>query len=177
MVRIEDGAGYFQFTNRSAGRVVIQPPGQKFERIVEGPVDDWVIELAKPQPAEVKVLPKREVVFRFKHPSGVPPRGTVSLTIQDNLEKRSNTAHSVEKEITNGEARAEIEIGGGHPSRRAAWWAIGSTASSSAAACCPSLLPTAPVRKWSRFRWCRQARFTRRRAMPMARWRAIWGLE
>ena len=94
MVRIEDSIGYFQFTNRSAGRVVIQPPGQKFERLVEGPVDDWVIELAKPQPAEMKVLPKREVVFRFKHPSGVPPRGTISLTVQDNLEKKSNTAHA-----------------------------------------------------------------------------------
>jgi hypothetical protein len=113
MVRIEDGVGYFQFTNQSTGRVVIQPPGQKFERSVEGPVAEWVIELAKPQQAAVKVLPKREVVFRFQHPSGVPPRGTISLTIQGSLEKQSNTAHSVQIEITNGEARAEIEIGGG----------------------------------------------------------------
>jgi hypothetical protein len=111
-VRIVDGSGYFQFTNQAAGRVAISPPGQTEERTVTGPIDDWLIDLNKSAKPPAKDLPKREVVFRFKDRSGVSARGTVSVTIQNNSEKLLHTAHEVEMQITNGEVRAQIEIGG-----------------------------------------------------------------
>ena len=122
----ESGVTRFQFTNRAAGLVKISArDGGSFEREVDAPVDDWVIDLNTAQKTEAKDLPKREVVFRFKHPSGVPPRGTVSVTIPDSLDIKHLTAHSVGKEITNGEAQAEIAIGGRtaiEPKRMAGYW-------------------------------------------------------
>jgi beta-lactamase regulating signal transducer with metallopeptidase domain/uncharacterized GH25 family protein len=122
----ESGVTRFQFTNRVAGLVKISArSGGLFEREVDAPVDDWVIDLNQMPKTEAKDLPKREVVFRFKHPSGVPPRGTVSVTIPDSLDIKHLTAHTAEMEITNGEVRAEIAIGGQtsvEPKRMVGYW-------------------------------------------------------
>ncbi len=112
-VRVTDGVARFQFTNAVAGPVTLSGGGYEEQREVTAPVEDWVVDLTRPRKKEENNVPKREVVFRFKHPSGVPPRGTVSVTIQDKLERSHNTARAVEMEITNGEVRTEIEIGGG----------------------------------------------------------------
>ena len=111
-VRVTDGAATFQFTNVVAGPVTLSGAGYREQREVTAPIADWVVDLTESPKKEEKNVPKREVVFRFKHPSGVPPRGTVSVTIPDNLDKNHLTAHTVEMEITNGEVRAEIAIGG-----------------------------------------------------------------
>jgi len=122
----ESGATHFQFTNRVAGLVKISArSGGSFEREVDAPVDDWLIDLNKTPKTKAQDLPKREVVFRFKDPSGVPPRGTVSVTIPDSLDMKNLTAHTVDVGITNGEARAEIAIGGWtsiEPKRMAGYW-------------------------------------------------------
>jgi protocatechuate 3,4-dioxygenase beta subunit len=121
----EDGVTRFQFTNRTAGLVKVSDANQTFERTVDAPVDDWVIDLNTPHSTDAKNLPKREVIFRFKHPSGVPPRGTVAVTIPENLDIRHRTARSAEMEITNGEVRAQIAIGGWagiQPSRMVGYW-------------------------------------------------------
>ena len=125
-LRVTNGVASFQFTNRLAGLVKMSAKsGGSFEREVSTPVDDWVIDLNTVQIAEAKVLPKREVIFRFKHPSGVPPRGTVEVTIPDNLEINHLTAHMQEMEITNGEVRVPIAIGGRtslEPKRMVGYW-------------------------------------------------------
>jgi beta-lactamase regulating signal transducer with metallopeptidase domain len=122
----ESGATRFRFTNRVAGLVRISArSGGPFEREVDGPVDDWVIDLNQTPKTKAMDLPKREVIFRFKDPSGVPPRGTVSVTLPDNLDIKHLTAHNLEMEITNGEVRAQIAIGGRtsiEPKRMAGYW-------------------------------------------------------
>jgi beta-lactamase regulating signal transducer with metallopeptidase domain len=111
-VRIVDGVGYFQITNQAAGGVQIHVAGQTFERTVDAPMDDWVIHLNQGQKVPAINAPKREVIFRFKHPPGAPPRGTVSVSIQDIQELSRNTAHNVEIEVSNGEVHVEVDIGG-----------------------------------------------------------------
>jgi hypothetical protein len=111
-LHVTNGGATFQFTNCVAGPVTLQGTGYEEEREVTAPIADWVVNLTEGKKAVAKDLPKREVIFRFKDPSGVPPRGTVSVGIPDNLEKNHLTMHSVEMEITNGEVRAEIAIGG-----------------------------------------------------------------
>ena len=112
LVRITNGVGYFQFTNRIAGLVKLHVPGETVTRRVTEPVDDWPVEIKASAPDPAIALPKREVVFRFKHPSGVPPRGTVSVMIPDNLDKNNRTAHIQEMQITNGEVHVQIAVGG-----------------------------------------------------------------
>lgn len=117
-VRIENGIGYFQFTNQTAGRVQIHVAGQTVERIVAAPLGDWLIDLDQLSSAAAtntagNDFPKREVIFRFNVPSGPPPHGTVSVTIQNHAELVHHTAHTVEMELTNGEVHAEMDLGGG----------------------------------------------------------------
>jgi 5-hydroxyisourate hydrolase-like protein (transthyretin family) len=107
-----DGVGYFEFTNRYAANVVLHVPGQSESRFVSGPVADWLVNLTNAVKTEAKELPKREVVFRFKSPSGVMPRGVVSVSVPDDLDPKHRTAHSQEMEIINGEVRVPIAIGG-----------------------------------------------------------------
>jgi uncharacterized GH25 family protein len=125
-LRSEPGMFRFQFTNRLAGLVKLSAGNQTFERIVDAPVDDWVIDLDhQPSKTEATAVPKREVIFRFKHPSGVPPRGTVSVTIPDSLDPKNLTAHNVDMEITNGEVRVEMPVGGRasiEPKRMMGYW-------------------------------------------------------
>jgi hypothetical protein len=111
-VRIVDGVGYFQITNQAAGGVQIQVAGQTFERTVDAPVDDWVIDLNQAPKAPAIAAPKREVIFRFKYPAGAPPRGTIVVSLQDLQEISAHTAHDVEMEISNGEVQVEADIGG-----------------------------------------------------------------
>jgi beta-lactamase regulating signal transducer with metallopeptidase domain len=117
-VLIKDGVGYFQFTNPAAGRVQISVAGSTIERTVDAPLSDWLIDLDKlSNPAATNPagdnFPKREVVFRFQVPSGPPPQGTVSVTLQNHAEIIGHMAHVVEMELTNGEVQAEMDIGGG----------------------------------------------------------------
>ncbi len=117
---IMNGVATFQFTNRVAGPVILRTgfaAGDfKEERTITASVDDWVVDLANPPTAVAKAVvkapPTREVIFRFEHPTNAPPRGTVTVSIPDNLETVHLTAHDVELEITNDEVRADIPIGG-----------------------------------------------------------------
>jgi len=114
-VLLTNGAATFVFTNRTPGPVTLSGESYRETRAVTAPVDDWVVNLAAPETAEAvaaKVAPKREVIFRFKDRSGGVPRGTVQVEIPDSLDVNHLTAHYQELEITNGEARAQIAIGG-----------------------------------------------------------------
>jgi beta-lactamase regulating signal transducer with metallopeptidase domain len=102
----------FVFTNRMAGRVTLSCGGYEESRDVRAPVADWVVDLSKTKANATEALPKREVVFRFTHPPGVVPRGTVKVEIPDDLEKNHLMAHYAGMEITNSEVRATIAIGG-----------------------------------------------------------------
>jgi beta-lactamase regulating signal transducer with metallopeptidase domain len=105
-----DGAAYFEFTNRFAGGARVQIGERVFDRQVDSPVDDWVIDLrSADKPPET---PKREVVFRFKDSTGIPLRGVVRVSIPDDLDPEHGVAHSQEMEIQDGEVRATIAIGG-----------------------------------------------------------------
>ncbi len=125
-IRVVDGQATFQFTNPIPGRVTLSGgQGYREERDVTAPMDDWVVNLTDARKKQAQILPKREVVFRFKHPSGVPPRGTVSVSVPDNLEPNYLTAHTEEKEIVDGEVRIEIAIGGRtyvEPKRMVGYW-------------------------------------------------------
>jgi YD repeat-containing protein len=107
----EPGVTRFQFTNRMAGLAKLSTRhGDSFEREVDAPVGDWVIELGKKTPvAEAKTVPTREVVFHFiNYTPGAPPLGTVQLQFPDSPQ----AAHMMDVEITNGEVRAAMAIGG-----------------------------------------------------------------
>jgi beta-lactamase regulating signal transducer with metallopeptidase domain len=127
-VRVANGIATFQFTNRVRAQVSLQAGGFHQERDVFAPIDDWELNLADLAGAAIKPAPrvaKREVIFRFKSASGVPPRGTVSVMIPDNLEKNHLTAHNLEVEIKEGEVRAEIAVGGRtsiEPKRMPGYW-------------------------------------------------------
>jgi len=111
-----NGVMRFEFTNRTAGVTeLVDGKGRIFEQQVDAPIDNWVIDLNAIQKtgAVSNNVPKREVIFRFKDRSGTPlTRGTVSVQIPDNLDPKHLTAHSETLQITNGEVRAEIAIGG-----------------------------------------------------------------
>ena len=112
-VHVANGKGTFLFTNRTAGIVTLSGLNCYTEdREVTAPIDDWVVNLTGPPSLPVREVPKREVVFRFKHPSGVPPRGTVQVEIPDNLDINHLTSHYQAMEFTNGEVHAQIAIGG-----------------------------------------------------------------
>jgi len=108
----EAGVTRFQFTNRIAGLVRLGLGNQTVERNVDGPVADWVIDLDQLKTKIETDFPKREVIFRFSSPSGPPKSGTVQVQIPDNLDIKNLMAHYEEVEIKNGEAHAEIAIGG-----------------------------------------------------------------
>jgi beta-lactamase regulating signal transducer with metallopeptidase domain len=110
-LEVRDGVGYFQFTNRIAGPVTISGGGRKFKRVVDAPVGDWLLDLSQPAPANAP-LPTREVLFRFEHASGVPPRGTVEVSIPTGTDQNQPTVRDQEMEIRDGEVRAEMAIGG-----------------------------------------------------------------
>jgi beta-lactamase regulating signal transducer with metallopeptidase domain/uncharacterized GH25 family protein len=105
--------GYFEFTNEEAGPVRMEMQYCREEREVVAQIDDWEIDLsATPKKDVASVGPKREVIFRFKDASGATPHGRVAVTIPDSMVANHLTAHSQEMDLTNGEARAEIQIGG-----------------------------------------------------------------
>jgi beta-lactamase regulating signal transducer with metallopeptidase domain len=121
-LHVVNGVATFQFTNRVAGPVTVSVNGWSEERDITAPVEDWALNV---QPAAAAETPKREVIFRFKSASGVLPGGTVSVTIPDNLEIKHRTAHMQEMQITNGEVRVPIAIGGEthlEPKRLVGYW-------------------------------------------------------
>jgi beta-lactamase regulating signal transducer with metallopeptidase domain/uncharacterized GH25 family protein len=124
-VHFESGVLRFAFTNRDEGTAKVGIAGQNFEREVHAPVDDWVIQLTKKEKTEVTRIPTREVVFRFHDSSGASPRGTASVVIPDEIDPAHATGHMSELEITNGEVRAQIPIGGRtgiQPQRMVGYW-------------------------------------------------------
>jgi beta-lactamase regulating signal transducer with metallopeptidase domain len=127
-LHVSDGVATFQFTNRTAGEVTLSGVGYRETRTVTVPVNDWVIDLDAPPPSAMLLAenaPKREVIFRFKHPSGVPPRGTVAVSVPYDLDPKNLSSHTEEKEIKDGEVRVSIAIGGRtsvEPRRMVGYW-------------------------------------------------------
>lgn len=125
-LRVENRVATFQFTNSIPGLVKLSGrPGFHEEREVTAPMNDWVVDLSQTQIVETENRPKREVVFRFHHPSGVAPRGMVAVTIPDSLDPKHLTAHTEKLAITNSEVRAQITIGGRtaiEPERMIGYW-------------------------------------------------------
>jgi beta-lactamase regulating signal transducer with metallopeptidase domain/uncharacterized GH25 family protein len=124
-LHVVNGIATFQFTNRAAGPVTLSGGGYREERDVTAPISDWVVNLDEARKTEAKFAPTREVIFRFKHPSGVPPRGTVEVTVPDCLDKNHLTAYMQEMQITNGEVHVQIAIGGQtsiEPKRMVGYW-------------------------------------------------------
>jgi beta-lactamase regulating signal transducer with metallopeptidase domain/type II secretory pathway component GspD/PulD (secretin) len=125
LVHVTNGVATFQFTNRTAGNVTLTGADYREDREVTAPIDDWAVNLTEaPKPANQEV-PKREVVFRFNHPSGVPPQGTVQVEIPDNLDINHLTSHYQTMGFTNGEVHAQIAIGGRtsiEPKRMVGYW-------------------------------------------------------
>jgi beta-lactamase regulating signal transducer with metallopeptidase domain len=111
-VRVSNGVATFQFTNGVAGPATLSGGDYREQRNVTAPMADWVVDLTATGKKEELNAPKREVVFRFKHSSGVPPRGSVQVEIPPNSDKNQPGEHSAELEITNGEMHTEIAIGG-----------------------------------------------------------------
>lgn len=108
-VQVRDGVGHFQFTNRIASTATLSVAGRTFTRFVDAPVDDWLIDLHSPE--FTNTPPKRDVVFRFKHPSGITPKGTVMVTQPENDDPNSLTEYCREAEIQNGEVRTKVLVG------------------------------------------------------------------
>ena len=80
-IQVIDTGAIFVFTNRMVGSISLTGGGYEERRDVAAPVADWVVDLSKTKASAAAALPKREVVFRFTHPPGVAPRGTVKVEI------------------------------------------------------------------------------------------------
>jgi len=111
-IHTTNGEATFQFTNPTPGTVTLSGGSYREDRTVTAPIDDWTVDLQAAKTETAKDLPKREVIFRFKYTGNVPPKGTVSVTIPDDLNDKHRTAHMQDFEITNGEVHASIAIGG-----------------------------------------------------------------
>ncbi|MBA4148595.1 MAG: carboxypeptidase regulatory-like domain-containing protein [Verrucomicrobia bacterium] len=114
-VQIENGVGHFTFTNKFGSAVTLDVAGQRFDppAIVNG---EWNIEIS-----DKNLLKRREVVLRFVHPSGVPPKGTIYVMVPD---KNSNALMRKEVKIENGEARVSAMVGlfQYEPARTVGYW-------------------------------------------------------
>jgi beta-lactamase regulating signal transducer with metallopeptidase domain len=126
-VQLTNGTAYFALTNLTPCSLEIGAGENRFVRQIDSPVDDWVIDIKKSKPLAVQpaTQPMRKVIFRFAHPSGIPPRGTVNIQVPDNLDPAHLTAHYLEKEFVNGEVSADIPIGGRthvEPKRTIGYW-------------------------------------------------------
>lgn len=125
-VKLVDGVARFQFTNRVVGEIAIDVGTRtSIRREITAPVDDWVIDLTSNTAAAGVPVVKRTIIYRFQHPSGVAPQGTVEVEIPDSLEPGHLTAHMAELVITNGEVRTEIPVGGRtfiSPKRTVGYW-------------------------------------------------------
>ena len=123
-VRIKDGVGYFEFTNRVAGPVSLLVAGHTFRREVDAPIEDWHIDLSNA--VESNSPPQmREVVFRFTHSSGVPPQGTVRVEVPQDVEPGQLSATLKKVEVQNGEVRLKMPVGGHTgigPDRTVGYW-------------------------------------------------------
>jgi beta-lactamase regulating signal transducer with metallopeptidase domain/protocatechuate 3,4-dioxygenase beta subunit len=102
-VRVEDGVGYFEYTNVIAGPATVGFAGYEVTTNVSESVDNWVIKLSGADEAQ-----KREVVVRFTNASGVAPKGTVKADLPGPM---PNTAVDKELEIQNGEVHFEALTG------------------------------------------------------------------
>jgi beta-lactamase regulating signal transducer with metallopeptidase domain len=100
----EGGVGHFDFTLEEESQVELVCGGATYTRHITGPVDAWEISPVQPNPAH-----EREVVLRFEHPPGVPPKGAVHLLVSRARRDWGYEEHDVE--ITNGEARLEVGVG------------------------------------------------------------------
>lgn len=128
-VRTANGAATFQFTNRVAGPVTLSGAGYSEKRRVDAPVNDWVVNLAEATNTATQYtgekMPKREVIFRFTHASGVSPSGTARVVVPENVDPNNRTSRNQEIAITNGEVRVQIAIGGHtsiEPARMPGYW-------------------------------------------------------
>ena len=101
-LQLEDGVGYFDYTNPIAGPAVVNVGGWTFKTNTTSPVEGWVLQVP-----DAASAPKRQVVLRFERPSGVPPKGTIAV----DLPTAPGNAERKQFEIQGGEVRFEIPIG------------------------------------------------------------------
>ena len=114
-VKIEGGVGKFTFTNKFGNALSADVNGQNFNY---KPNDEntWKIVLPAENPFK-----RREVVLRFRHPSGVPPTGTIYASV---AHAGSDSVYREEMEIKNGEVRALAKVGyfSYEPARTVGYW-------------------------------------------------------
>ena len=106
-VRVENGVGYFEFTNLTAGQVRIEADRIPFTTNVTASVNDWLIQLPEAAPAGKD---KREVVLRFVSSSGVAPQGTISVRSPRPMHGRP-PFNNTELTLTNGEVHYDTTVG------------------------------------------------------------------
>lgn len=115
-IRVVDGAAIFEFTNRVAGPVRLRGGTYSETRTVSEPLANWVVDLNDPPKSSATLraesAPQRELIFRFRHPSGTIPRGTVMVSLPESLDPEDRSNRSEEMAITNGELRVSAAIGG-----------------------------------------------------------------
>ena len=104
-VRVENGVGYFEFTNLTSGPVSVNAGGSTFTTNATASLNDWLIQLPEAGPAG-----RREVVFRFTNSTGVAPKGTIN--VQFSWPEARRPAYSItEYAVTNGEVHFSALIG------------------------------------------------------------------
>ena len=101
----EGGVGHFDFTLEEESEVELVCGGATYERHITGPMDAWEIIAGQPP----SLAHDREVVLRFEHPPGVPPKGTVHFDVP--RARREMGYEERDVEITNGEARLKVGVG------------------------------------------------------------------
>jgi len=105
---LKDGVLQFEFTNRVAGPVELHVAGFSFDREVDAPVADWHIELTN-GPATTGPAKMRQIVIRFRHPSGAP-EGAIDATVPCPPDNPGSYYHK-QIAIQKGEARLELPVG------------------------------------------------------------------
>ena len=120
--RIENGVASFVFTNPIAGSITVHVGEQEFQRDVREPVENWELN-ATALAAQSATNKMRKVILKFEHPSGVPPKGTIHVSLPGD---QPHTAVQKELEIINGQVEFEMVAGrefyGFEPAKTVGYW-------------------------------------------------------
>jgi len=109
--QVTNGAVYFVFTNRVAGKVDVTVGGVSQTRLVDAPVADWLVDLPTNGPGKVITPVMRDVVLRLKSADGVAPRGMITVSVPSNPNNPGNNYTDKTVALTNGEARLPVPVG------------------------------------------------------------------
>ena len=130
-VRIEADIGHFEFVTPIAGPVRIRAGARVFSRTILEPVEDWHIDVRTEangtSPDGSGGTKSRKVVIQFEAPTGVPPKGTISVNLPGS---DPYTAARKEMEIENGQVVFEAPVGqffSFEPARTVGYWFAGKT--------------------------------------------------